>query len=493
MNTLSLSRYRTEWFSGIGQARRDVLAGMVGTFALIPEVIAFSFVAGIDPEVGLFASFVIGIVIAIAGGRPAMISGAAGSVALVAAALVHAHGLPYLLAATVLAGVFQIVFGLLKLDVLMRFVSRSVRTGFVNALAILIFSAQLPQLIGVTWHSYAMIALGLAIIYLLPRITTAIPSPLICIVVLTAIAAFVPMPLRVVADLGRLPDGLPTLALPHLPIAWETLAIVAPYALAMAAVGLLESMMTASVVDDLTETTSAKARECTGLGLANIAAGMFGGIAGCGMIGQTVGNVRYGGRGRLSTLVAGVFLLVVMVPLRPWVAQVPVAALVAIMVMVSISTFSWGSLRDLGRHPKVSGIVMLATVAVTVATHDLSAGVIVGVLLSGVFFAFKVTRLMDVAVEYDAATDTRLYHVSGQIFFASADIFADRFDLRDTARRARIDLTHAHLWDITAVGALEDVVSKMRRHAMTVEVVGLNEASAILVDRHAPLMREVGI
>ncbi|KQU46045.1 sulfate transporter [Sphingomonas sp. Leaf339] len=493
MNTLSLSRYRTEWFSGIGQARRDILAGMVGTFALIPEVIAFSFVAGIDPEVGLFASFVIGIVIAVAGGRPAMISGAAGSVALVAAALVHAHGLPYLLAATLLAGVFQIVFGLLKLNVLMRFVSRSVRTGFVNALAILIFSAQLPQLIGVTWHSYAMIALGLAIIYLLPRITTAIPSPLICIVVLTAIAAFVPMPLRVVADLGRLPDGLPVLALPHLPIAWETLAIIAPYALAMAAVGLLESMMTASVVDDLTETTSSKARECTGLGLANIAAGMFGGIAGCGMIGQTVGNVRYGGRGRLSTLVAGVFLLVVMVPLRPWVAQVPVAALVAIMVMVSISTFSWGSLRDLGRHPKVSGIVMLATVAVTVATHDLSAGVIVGVLLSGVFFAFKVTRLMDVAVDYDAATDTRLYQVSGQVFFASADIFGDRFDLRDTARRARIDLTHAHLWDITAVGALEDVVSKMRRHAMTVEVVGLNEASAILVDRHAPLMREVGV
>jgi SulP family sulfate permease len=387
-----------------------------------------------------------------------------------------------------LAGVFQIVFGLLKLDVLMRFVSRSVRTGFVNALAILIFSAQLPQMLGVTWHSYAMIALGLAIIYLVPRISTVVPSPLICIVVLTVVSIAVPMPLRVVGDLGRLPTSLPTLHLPDLPLDLATFRIVAPYALAMAAVGLLESMMTARVVDDLTESTSSKARECTGLGLANMAAGLFGGIAGCGMIGQTVGNVRYGGRGRLSTLVAGVFLLIVMVPLRPWVAQVPVAALVAIMIMVSASTFSWGSLRDLGRHPKVSGVVMLATVAVTVATHDLSVGVAVGVLLSGVFFAFKVTRLMAVHSDYDPATDTRQYAVSGQVFFASAEIFADRFELRDTARHVRIDLTGAHLWDITAVGALEEVVSTMRRHGVAVEVVGLNEASAVLVDRHAPLV-----
>ncbi len=493
MNSFFFSTYRRQWFAGAAGARRDVLAGMVGTFALIPEVIAFSFVAGIDPEVGLFASFVIGIVIAVAGGRPAMISGAAGSVALVAAALVHAHGLPYLLAATVLAGLLQIVFGLIGLDVVMRFVSRSVRTGFVNALAILIFSAQVPQMLGVTWHSYAMIALGLAIIYLLPRLTTAIPSPLICIVVLTAIATAFPMPLPTIADLGRLPASLPAFALPSVPAAWDTLVIVAPYALAMAAVGLLESMMTASVVDDLTETASSKARECSGLGLANVAAGLFGGIAGCGMIGQTVGNIRYGGRGRLSTLVAGVFLLVVMVPLRQWVAQVPVAALVAIMIMVSISTFSWTSLRDLVRHPRVSGVVMLATVAVTVATHDLSAGVAVGVLLSGVFFAFKVTRLMDVAVDYDPAADRRTYRVTGQIFFASADIFADRFDLRDTAAQVRIDLTHAHLWDVTAVGTLEDIVARMRRHGIAVEVIGLNAASAILVDRHAPLVRDPAV
>jgi SulP family sulfate permease len=489
MNTNAFLRYRAEWFSGLPDLRRDVLAGMVGTFALIPEVIAFSFVAGVDPEVGLFASFIIGIVIAFTGGRPAMISGAAGSVALVAAALVHSHGLQYLLAATLLAGLMQIVFGLLRLDVLMRFVSRSVRTGFVNALAILIFSAQVPQMLDVTWHTYAMIAAGLGIIYLLPRLTTAIPSPLICIVVLTVFSILVPMPIHTVADLGRLPDSLPSFLIPQVPFSLDTLGIIAPYALAMAMVGLLESMMTASVVDDLTETTSSKARECTGLGLANMAAGLFGGIAGCGMIGQTVGNLRYGGRGRVSTLVAGLFLLILMVLLRPWMAQVPVAALVAVMVMVSVSTFSWSSVRDLTRHPKISSLVMLATVAVTVATHNLATGVTVGVLLSGVFFAFKVMRLMDVQSEYDPATDTRTYRVTGQIFFASADIFAERFDLRETASTVRIDLTAAHLWDVTAVGALESVVTKMRRHGTAVELIGLNKASAVLVDRHGPLIQ----
>ncbi len=478
---MSFSRYAAEWSAG--RPVRDILAGMVGTFALIPEVIAFSFVAGVDPQVGLYATFVIGIVIAFCGGRPAMISGAAGSVALVAAALVHAYGLQYLLAATLLAGAIQVVFGLLRLEVLMRFVSRSVRTGFVNALAILIFSAQVPQMLGVTWHTYAMIALGLVIIYLAPRVTTAIPSPLICIVVLTVISVAVPMPLRTVADLGRLPDNLPSLVIPHVPLRWATFEIIGPYALAIAMVGLLESMMTASVVDDLTETTSSKRQECIGLGLANIAVGAFGGIAGCGMIGQTVGNVRYGGRGRLSTLVAGLFLLVLMVALRPWVARVPVAALVAIMVMVSVSTFSWSSLRTLLTHPRVSSAVMLATVAVVVATKDLALGVCVGVLLSGVFFAFKVMRMMQVESVLDEASGTRVYTVRGQVFFASADMFADSFDLRDTAPRVRIDLRHAHLWDITAVSALEAVVGKMRRHGTQVDIVGLNEASALLVDR----------
>ncbi len=506
MMNASVSRYAAEWFGGVAARRRDtdvarwrdvavalrrdVLAGMVGTFALIPEVIAFSFVAGVDPQVGLFASFVIGIVIAFTGGRPAMISGAAGSVALVAASLVRAHGLDYLLAATLLAGLLQLLFGVLRLDVLMRFVSSSVRTGFVNALAILIFSAQVPQMLGVGWQTYLMIAIGLTIIYLLPRLTEAVPSPLICIVVLTTISVLVPMKLHVVSDLGALPASLPHLVWPHVPPSLATLRIIAPYALAMAVVGLLESMMTASVVDELTDTTSAKAQECRGLGLANIAAGLFGGIAGCGMIGQTVGNVRYGGRGRLSTLVAGVFLLILMVLLRPWVARVPVAALVAIMIMVSISTFSWSSLRDLTLHPKVSSIVMLATVIVTVATSDLAAGVVVGVLLSGVFFAFKVMRSISITSSYDAATDTRLYRVAGQVFFASAEIFAEAFDLRDSAGRVRIDVRDAHFWDITAVAALQAVTTRMRRHGIRTEVVGLNEASAALVQRHGPEVHE---
>ncbi len=478
------SRYGAEWFAGVGALRRDVLAGMVGTFALIPEVIAFSAVAGVDPQVGLFASFVLGVVLAVAGGRPAMISGAAGSVALVAGALVAAHGVQFVLAATVLAGGMQVVFGVLRLDVLMRFVSRSVRTGFVNALAILIFSAQVPQVAGASWQTYALVAGGLAIIYLLPRLTVAVPSPLVCVVALTALCAAVPMPVAVVADLGRLPDALPGFAVPGVAFDLATLRVVAPYALAMAVVGLLESMMTASVVDELTDTSSSKARECVGLGLGNLAAGLFGGIAGCGMIGQTVGNVRYGGRGRVSTLTAGVFLLVLMVLLRPWVAQVPVAALVAIMVMVSVETFSWGSLRELVRHPKVSGVVMLATVGVTVATRDLAAGVVVGVLLSGVFFAFKVMRMMDVAREYEAGTDTRVYRVSGQVFFASAQAMAEAFDLQEAAARVRIDLAGARLWDMTAVGALEGVVGRLRRRGVLVEVVGLDAASAVLVARH---------
>jgi SulP family sulfate permease len=473
---------------------REILAGMVGTFALIPEVIAFSFVAGVDPEVGLFASFVIGIVISVAGGRPAMISGAAGSVALVAAALVRGHGLQYLLAATLLAGLIQIVFGLLRLDVLMRYVSRSVRTGFVNALAILIFSAQLPQIVGPGWHfgasfgpaNLAMIAAGLAIIYLAPKLTTAIPSPLICIAALTVVSVLVPMQLHRVADLGRLPGSLPTLVWPHVPATLATLEIVAPYALAMAVVGLLESMMTASVVDDLTDTTSSKRRECSGLGLANVAAGLFGGIAGCGMIGQTVGNVRYGGRGRLSTFVAGAFLLVLTVLLRPWVAQVPVAALVAIMVMVSISTFDWSSLRTLLTHPKTSSMVMLATVATVVATSDLAIGVLVGVLLSGVFFAHKVTRLLAVDTRHDPAHNHLTYTVRGQIFFASADLFIEQFTLPDPPPASiLIDLTHAHFWDITAVGALDTVLTRLRHPGTTVDVAGLNDASTTLIDRHA--------
>ncbi len=474
-----LHHLRAEWAPSIP---RELMAGAVATFALIPEVIAFSFVAGVDPSVGLFASFVIGLVIAFAGGRPAMVSAAAGSVALVAAPLVQAHGVPYLFAAGLLAGAVQMLFGWLKLGVLMRFVSGSVRTGFVNALAILIFSAQMPHLIGANGATWAMVALGLVVIYGLPRLTTVVPSPLVCIVVLTLIGQWLHLPLKTVADLGLLPEALPRFALPDVPIAWDTLRLIALPALAIAMVGLLESLMTASVVDELTDTPSSKNRECSGLGLANVAASCFGGIAGCGMIGQTVSNVRYGGRGRLSTLFAGAFLLILMVLLKPWVAQVPVAALVAIMVMVSASTLDWGSARAVLRHPKLSSGVMVATVVVTVTTDNLAAGVAVGVLLSGVFFTFKVSRLLTVKRIGGTGKDALRYVISGQVFFASADLLVEAFDVRDIdGRPVTIDLRQAHFWDITAVNALDKVCQRLRKHGSTVEVTGMNAHSRALV------------
>ncbi|AYD00472.1 SulP family inorganic anion transporter [Neorhizobium sp. NCHU2750] len=477
----TFSTLRRDWSAN---PVREMLAGAVATFALIPEVIAFSFVAGVDPEVGLFASFVIGIVIAFTGGRPAMISAAAGSVALVAAPLVHAHGLPYLLAAGLLAGIIQIVFGLLKLGVLMRFVSKSVRTGFVNALAILIFWAQTPHIFGANTATFAVLAAGLVIIYLAPRITTVIPSPLICILVLTVASVSLDLPVETVADLGKLPDSWPVLAWPTVPFTLETLEIIIGPAIAIAMVGLLESMMTASVVDEQTDTQSSKNRECTGLGIANAASSLFGGIAGCGMIGQTVSNVKYGGRGRLSTLFAGALLLVLMVFLKPWVSEVPVAALVAIMVMVSIDTFDWSSLGKLVVHPRASSFVMLATVVVTVFTANLALGVTVGVLLSGVFFAGKVAKLFRVEKREGAAGE-RIYQVEGQIFFASADAFVDAFDFDDLPKTLVIDVGSAHLWDITAVDALDKVVLKYRNMGVEVEVRGVNEASTDMLDRFA--------
>ena len=485
----SLSRWRAEWAPSVP---RELLAGAVATFALIPEVIAFSFVAGVDPAVGLYASFIISIVIAVFGARPAMVSAAAGSVALVAAPLVASHGLPYLLAAGLLAGAMQIAFGLCKMGSLVRFVSSSVRTGFVNALAILIFSAQLPHLQGANTATWTMLALGLALIYGLPwlgqrlqlKALTAIPSPLICVLVLTLLGSFMGLPLKTVADLGHLPDSLPLFALPEIPASLETLRIIALPALAIAMVGLLESVLTAAVVDDLTGTPSNKSRECTGLGLANVSASLFGGIAGCGMIGQAVGNVKYGGRGRLSTLFAGVFLLILMVALKPWVSRVPVIALVAIMVMVSVSTFDWKSLGNLVRHPRLSSSVMLVTVVITIATHNLAAGVVAGVLLSGVFFTFKVANMLQVRGSLNEARDLYTWTVSGQVFFASADALIEAFDVRAAAgKQARIDVSGAHFWDITAVGALDKVMERLRQHGCRVELKGLDDASQRLIER----------
>ena len=450
----------------------ELLAGAVATFALIPEVIAFSFTAGVDPEVGLFASFVISIVIAVFGGRPAMISAAAGSVALVAAPLVREHGLEYLLAAGLLAGLFQMAFGILRLSSLMRYVSSSVRTGFVNALAILILAAQFPHIIGAGAAGYAVIAAGLAIIYLAPRLTTRIPAPLICVVVLTALCALLGVEVPTVADLGQLPRGLPVFALPEVPVDLDLLRIIFMPALAIAMVGLLESLMTATVVDDQTGTPSDKDIEARGLGLANVAASLFGGIAGCGMIGQTVSNVKYGGRGRLSTMAAGAILLLLMVSLKGVVSQVPVGALVAIMIMVSLDTFDWSSLRRLRRAPRMSNLVMLATVAVTVVSHNLSLGVLTGILMSGVFFAAKVAAMQSVTREGDT------YTVEGQIFFASADAFIDAFDPLEHDGPVRIDLSRAKIWDITAAAAVEKVRDRFARHGLPVTVVGLGVVPA---------------
>lgn len=475
---MTFHQYLREWTEN---PVKNVLAGMVGTFALIPEVIAFSYVAGVAPQVGLFASFVISIAIAITGGRPGMISGAAGSVALVAAALVHAYGLNYLLLATLLAGAIQILFGLFKFHNMMRFVSREVQTGFVNALAILIFSAQVPQMLHVSWHTYALIALGLAIVYLLPRLTNLVPSPLVCIVVLTALTMAYPMPVHVVSDLGALPTGLPSFILPDVPLTFETFKIVLPYAFAMAMVGVLESLMTAGVVDEMTDTHSNKRMECAGLGFSNIMVGLFGGIAGCGMIGQTVGNLRYGGRGRLSTFTAGAFLLLLLVSLHKFVAQVPVAALVAIMIMVSVSTFSWSSLRELVRHPRLSSVIMLATVVVVVLTHDLAAGVACGVLLSGLFFSFQVMKLLRVEDSLSADGQTRTYHVVGQLFFASTTILTDTIDFQDEAPIIHIDLSRAKLWDISAADALEKAVGRLRERGKTVTLDHADQQAAALL------------
>ncbi|MFT8675862.1 MAG: SulP family inorganic anion transporter [Acetobacter sp.] len=474
---MTVQQYLREWTD---EPVRNVLAGMVGTFALIPEVIAFSYAAGVAPQVGLFASFVISIAIAITGGRPGMISGAAGSVALVAADLVHSHGYQYLLLATLLAGFIQIVFGLLRMQNIMRFVSREVETGFVNALAILIFSAQVPQMLHVTWHTYALIGVGLAIIYLLPRVTTAVPSPLVCILALSALSIMLNLPVHVVADLGPLPEGLPRLVLPSVPLNVATFTTVLPYAFAMAMVGLLESLMTAAVVDELTDTHSNKRMECTGLGLSNMLVGLFGGMAGCGMIGQTVGNLRYGGRGRLSTFTAGAFLLLLLVVLHRFVARVPVAALVAIMIMVSISTFSWRSVRDLARHPRLSSLVMLVTVAVVVATHDLAAGVACGVLLNGLFFSFQVMKLAGVTPETSPDGLTRLYRVRGELFFASASILPDTVDFQDASPSVIIDLADAHIWDISAADTLGKTVARLQERGKAVSVIHANPRAAAL-------------
>jgi sulfate permease, SulP family len=472
--------YYREWFSNI---RGDILSGIVVALALIPEAIGFSVIAGVDPKVGLYASFAIACVSAFVGGRPGMISAATAATAVLMVTLVRDHGLQYLFAATILMGLIQIGAGFLKLGRLMRFVSRSVITGFVNALAILIFMAQLPQLVGVPMQTYPMIAGALAIIYLFPYITKAIPSPLVAIIVLTAIAWWTGMDLRTVGDLGALPSTLPVFTIPQIPLTFETLQIIFPYSVTLAAVGLLESLLTAQIVDDLTDTPSNKSQECIGQGASNIASAFIGGMGGCAMIGQSGINISSGGRGRLSTFVAGAFLLFLIVVLDDLVRIIPMAALVAVMIMVSIGTFSWRSILDLRSNPLSSSVVMLATVATVIATHDLAQGVGVGVLLSGVFFAGKVSRLVAVEQQNSDTAQRTTYIVSGQIFFASAETFFLGFDFDNPKKEIVIDLTNAHFWDISAVGVLDKVVLKLRKSGAEVTIIGLNEASSTMIDR----------
>ncbi len=479
-----LTGLKQDW---LGNIRADLLAGLVVALALIPEAIAFSIIAGVDPKVGLYASFSIAVITAIVGGRPGMISAATAATAVLMVTLVKHHGLEYLLAATVLAGLLQIGAGLLKLGNVMRFVSRSVMTGFVNALAILIFLAQLPELDlrneGVTWLTWLMVAGGLAVIYLFPLVTIAIPSPLITIIVLTALTLWLGLDVRTVGDMGALPDTLPMFLIPQIPLNLETLLIILPVSAAIAVVGLLESLMTAKLVDDLTDTKSDKNRECIGQGVANTATGFIGGMAGCAMIGQSMINVKSGGRGRFSCFAAGVFLLFLIVVLGDWVARIPMPALVAIMIMVSIGTFSWSSLKSLREHPTASSVVMVATVLVTVFSHNLAIGVFTGVLLSGIFFAWKIAAVFRVSSILSDDKRRRDYLVEGQLFFVTAPDLAEAFDFNEALERVTIDVSRAHIWDISAVSAIDMVVLKFRREGAEVDIIGMNEASETLMHR----------
>ena len=474
---------KNEWFFNI---RADILSGLVVALALIPEAIAFSIIAGVDPKVGLYASFCIAVVIAFVGGRSGMISAATGAMALVMVTLVKDYGLQYLLAATLLTGVIQIIFAYIGVAKLMSFVARAVVVGFVNALAILIFMAQLPELTNVTWHVYALTIVGLGIIYLfpyVPKIGKILPSPLVTIVVLTIFVYFTGVDVRNVGDMGALPDTLPIFLLPDIPFNFETLQIIFPYSIALAVVGLLESFMTTTIVDELTDTKGDKTKEARGQGIANIASGFLGGMAGCAMIGQSIINVKSGGRGRLSTFIAGFFLLIMVVFLSDIISIIPMAALVAVMIMVSIGTFDWGSIKRLKTLPLSTNIVMLSTVIVTVYTHNLALGVITGVLFASLFFANKISHFMYCNISYNEDKTSKTYQFVGQVFFNSADKFYETINFKEVLDKVIIDISRAHFWDISAVYALDKAVIKLRREGADVEVIGQSEASKTIIDR----------
>ncbi|MCP3762956.1 SulP family inorganic anion transporter [Domibacillus sp. A3M-37] len=474
------TQLKKEWF---GNVRGDILSGIVVALALIPEAIAFSIIAGVDPMVGLYASFSMAVVIAFMGGRPAMISAATGAMALLMVTFVKDHGLQYLFAATILTGVLQVAFGWLKVARFMKFIPRSVMVGFVNALAILIFMAQVPHFVGISTMTYVFVAATLAIIYIFPRFVKSIPSPLVAIVVMTVIAVYGGFDLRTVGDLGTITQSLPSFFIPDVPFNFETLSIIFPTALALSIVGLLESLLTASIVDDMTDTMSNKNREARGQGIANIVTGFFGGMAGCAMIGQSVINVKSGGRGRLSTFVAGTFLLFLIMVLGGVVVQIPMPALVAVMIMVSIGTFDWSSLKAVTKIPITDSIVMVVTVVTVVITHDLSKGVFAGILLSAIFFTAKISKV-DVISSREA--DTLNYRASGQVFFASVTDFVDEFDYQpEGIQHVNINFSEAHVWDDSGVAAIDKIVLKYRDNGINVSLSGLNEASSSMIKRMA--------
>ena len=479
---MNLKFVQREWFFN---TRQDLLAGAVVGLALIPEAIAFSIIAGVDPKVGLYTSFIIAVMTAFLGGRPGSISAATGAMALLMIDLVKDHGLQYLLAATVLTGIIQVIFGILKLGRQMKYVPRAVMIGYINALAVLIFLAQLPQLTNVPITVYILTLLSLAIIYILPRFTQAVPSPLVALAVMTIAAIALKLEVPTVGDMGELPTTLPLFALPQVPFNLETLQIILPYSLTMAIVGLLASFLTAALVDDLTDTPSDKNQEAKGQGIANIVTAFFGGMAGCGMIGQSVINVQSGGRGRLSTLASGIFLLFAILILQDGVKQMPMAVLVAVMIMVSIGTFSWSSFKNIRRIPRTETAVMLTTMFVIIFTRNFALGVATGIVMSTVFFSRKIAQLVFVDKILSDDGIHRIYKVAGQIFFLSKEEFLRSFDFRELVERVTIDLTQAHLWDQGAVETIDKVVSKFRRNGAEVEVVGLNEASATLFNRLA--------
>ncbi|WP_034274623.1 SulP family inorganic anion transporter [Haloechinothrix halophila] len=466
--------------------RTEVLAGLVVALALIPEAVSFSIIAGVDPRLGLFASFTMAVTIAFTGGRPAMISAATGAIALVLAPLVREHGVEYLLATVVLGGVLQVLLAAGGVARLMRFLPRSVMVGFVNALAILIFLAQLPYLIDVPWPVYALLAVGLVIMVGLPKLTSAIPAPLVAIAVLTTFTVAAGVAVPTVGDEGALPDSLPILGVPAVPVTLETLTIIAPYALAMALVGLMESLMTAKLVDGITDTHSDKTRESWGQGIANIVTGFFGGMGGCAMIGQTMINVKSGARTRLSTFLSGVFLLVLVVSLGHVVALIPMAALVGVMIMVAVATFDWHSIQPatLRRMPKSETTVMISTVAVTVATHNLAIGVTVGVLVAMVLFARRVAHLVTVDSVLDPDGSTTIYRVTGQLFFASSNDLVFQFDYANDPGNIIIDLSDATIWDASTVAALDAITHKYETRGATVTITGMDHTSR---ERHQAL------